>query len=173
MSETDSIVQFRIVPGWPDYRVGSDGSVWSKKGHRGYKPKVEKWKRMIPNPMRKTGHLKVMFSPGNVTMLVHRLVLISFVGEPPEGMQARHFPDRNPANNNLSNLSWGTHSQNMQDKTIHGTQMIGFKNPRTKLSKEDKAKICAEYVHKYGCAIRLAKKYGVSSAHIIRIAKNK
>jgi hypothetical protein len=39
---------------------------------------------------------------------VHRLVLEAFVGECPEGMECRHYPDQNLANNNLSNLSWAT-----------------------------------------------------------------
>lgn len=58
---------------------------------------------------------------------VHHLVLEAFVGPRPENMEARHFPDRNPANNMLGNLLWGTRQENMLDKKIHGT----FNTPPT------------------------------------------
>lgn len=49
------------------------------------------------------------------------LVLEAFVGPRPEGMVARHWPDRDPTNNRLENLRWGTQSENMLDKRAHGT----------------------------------------------------
>mgnify|MGYP000973833453 CR=1 FL=1 len=51
---------------------------------------------------------------------VHRLVLEAFSGPCPSGMEACHI-DGDPANNALSNLRWGTHSENMFDKVRHGT----------------------------------------------------
>lgn len=59
--------------------------------------------------------------------VVHRLVLAAFVGPRPPGMVCRHFPDRDPRNNRLDNLSYGTLKQNAQDKVIHGT-MGGWKH---------------------------------------------
>ena len=58
---------------------------------------------------------------------VHRLVLAAFIGPCPPGMVCRHFPDRNPRNNRLDNLSYGTPTQNSQDKVVHGT-MGGWKH---------------------------------------------
>ena len=40
-------------------------------------------------------------------------------------MECRHFPDRDPANNKLCNLSWGTRLQNVRDKATQGTQLRG------------------------------------------------
>lgn len=54
-----------------------------------------------------------------------RLVLEAFVGPCPEGMEACHFPDRDPANNQLENLRWDTHQANMVDKATHGTSLRG------------------------------------------------
>lgn len=51
---------------------------------------------------------------------VHRLVLETFVGPCPPGMEACHN-DGNPANNHVSNLRWDTGSSNMLDKRRHGT----------------------------------------------------
>lgn len=52
--------------------------------------------------------------------LVHRLVLAAFVGPQPVGMEALHG-DGDPANNRLTNLRWGTHSENQYDQVAHGT----------------------------------------------------
>jgi hypothetical protein len=52
--------------------------------------------------------------------LVHRLVLLTFCGVPPEGAQARHL-DGNRSNNALSNLQWGTVQENAYDRERHNT----------------------------------------------------
>jgi hypothetical protein len=49
------------------------------------------------------------------------MVLEAFVGRCPPALEARHFPDRDPGNNALSNLSWTTHAVNMADQLVHGT----------------------------------------------------
>lgn len=67
--------------------------------------------------------------------LVHRLVLESFVGPCPPGYECRHFPDKDPANNRLTNLSWGTPQQNGRDKTTHGTG-VGEHNHKSRLTEE-------------------------------------
>ena len=68
---------------------------------------------------------------------VHRLVLESFLGPCPTGMECRHFPDNDRSNNNLCNLSWSTRKQNQADKNIHGTQLIGEKNSQSKFKRRD------------------------------------
>ena len=85
-------------------------SPWGRMKVNHYKGKLLK-----PWPIGKYGHLFVGMYPKNskgeedkVTEAVHRLVLEAFVGPCPEGMCCRHFPDRDPSNNKLENLSWGT-----------------------------------------------------------------
>lgn len=51
---------------------------------------------------------------------VHRLVLESFVGPCPDGMQACHN-NGNPSDSRLENLRWDSPSSNMLDKQVHGT----------------------------------------------------
>lgn len=51
--------------------------------------------------------------------LVHVLVLLAFVGPKPEGTQVCHYDD-NPSNNNLSNLRYGTPSENKKDAIRNG-----------------------------------------------------
>jgi hypothetical protein len=49
----------------------------------------------------------------------HVLVLEAFIGPRPEGLFVCHN-DGNPANNVVSNLRWGTPSENTHDKKLHG-----------------------------------------------------
>lgn len=53
---------------------------------------------------------------------VHQLVLEAFVGPKPENQCARHL-DGNPLNNQLSNLKWGTYSENAKDCVKHRGMM--------------------------------------------------
>jgi len=66
----------------------------------------------------------------------HRLVLEAFAGPCPDGMQCRHI-DGNPRNNHLSNLKWGTLSENQKDRNIHGTDHRGSKHYGAKLCELD------------------------------------
>lgn len=51
---------------------------------------------------------------------VHQIVLSAFVGPCPHGQEALHR-DGDPTNPDLSNLRWGTKSENAQDSIRHGT----------------------------------------------------
>jgi hypothetical protein len=68
------------------------------------------------------GHVAVALSRGGEAheARVHQLVLRAFVGPPAPGMESLH-DDGDPTNNQLSNLSWGTHLRNMRDTIRHGT----------------------------------------------------
>lgn len=68
-------------------------------------------------------HLGLYLSKNAVNkhFLIHRLVLETFVGPCPPGMEGCHFPDPSPANNRLDNLRWDTHIANMADAKAHGS----------------------------------------------------
>lgn len=68
----------------------------------------------------------------------HVLVLRAFAGPRPEGMYSRHL-DGNPLNNHLSNLKWGTPTENAADRTAHGRTAQGARHPSraTKLTTAD------------------------------------
>lgn len=86
--------------------------------HRG-----RKWKgRTLSAASMPAGYQKVsLWRAGKQgSALVHRLVLLTFSGPCPDGMEGLH-KDGNPANNALSNLAWGTHSENQMDQVLHGT----------------------------------------------------
>lgn len=78
------------------------------------------------------GHLAVSLSKKNKrsTQHVHTMVLTAFVGPCPEGKEACHYPDRDPANNCLINLRWDTRQGNAIDSIKHGTIATGIRHGR-------------------------------------------
>lgn len=62
---------------------------------------------------------------------VHRLLLSTFVRQPEDGEVTRHL-DGNPGNNRLSNLAWGTPTENEADKRKHGTHANTLKTCDTR-----------------------------------------
>lgn len=164
-STTTRPVEYRIIAGFPDYRVGDDGSVWSKR--RG-----GEWRKMTPGPRNHDGHVGVTLFPGGKSRYVHHLVLEAFVGPCPPEMLARHG-DGDPKNNALWNLRWGTHGENMADAVAHGTTAKGERNKAAKLTDEQVRAIRAEYTGRHGQQGELACKYGVTAARINHIVNGK
>lgn len=97
------------------------------------------------------------------------MVLETFVGPCPAGMEACHDPDNDPTNNRIENLRWGTRKENAQDRVRLGTQIQGAKHPLAKLTDADIARIRSADVSRYGAAAKLAREYNVSHATIHRV----
>lgn len=98
--------EYRLIPDFPGYRVGDDGSVWSNK--RG------EWMRLKGGI--RNGYANVMLSHQNKRRLIccHTLVLLAFVGPKPPGADACHLND-DRSDNRPSNLRWDTHANNCRD----------------------------------------------------------
>ena len=111
---------WKPVPGYEgSYEVSDQGRVRSlaqtTSDGRRLKAKI------LTGRPQKSGHLSVSLTSGGINRnaLVHRLVLIAFIGQPPTGMHSLHI-DGDPANNRLPNLRWGTPSENSLDAVRHG-----------------------------------------------------
>ncbi len=138
-----SAIEWREVPGFPGYRVGRDGSVWSCWKH-GCKPVMlpNRWRRLKCG-LSADGYVRVTLrKPGGrgVRRFVHALVLEAFVGPCPKGMECLHG-DGNRKNNRRENLRWGTRQENMLDAIRHGTTTRGERNPMAKLTAFDVSEI--------------------------------
>ena len=163
MSETQSTVEYREIKGHPGYRVGSDGSVWSKK-RKGV------WRKL--KPISNKGYLRVRLYPHKKLFCVHHLVLETFVGPKPKGMCCRHFPDNNPKNCRATNLQWGTQKQNILDKELHGTKLFGESHPRATITAE--VVLLIRKRAKMGSSkSSLAKEYGIRLGTLCNIVKNR
>ncbi len=120
-------VEYRDVAGFPGYRVGSDGTVWSCKPRPWSSRRLDacRWRLLKSAPIAR-GYLAVNLTLDSIgyTFLVHRLVLQSFIGPAPDGTECRHR-DGNMLNNHLDNLCWGTREENCADMVLHGTAPRG------------------------------------------------
>lgn len=117
-------MSWRDIPGWP-YEASSDGDIRNKRTGR------------ILRPDESKGYLRVTLSFGGISQRfqINRLVCEAFHGPAPsEQDQARHW-NGNSLDNRESNLSWGTRSDNEQDKRRHGTYQSGEGNPFSILTK--------------------------------------
>lgn len=105
------------------------------------------------------GHYSVALGANN-TQLVHRLVLMAFVGLPQQGQECRHL-DGNSGNNRLENLVWGSRVENRADTALHA-EMYRRRQGSSWLS-EDTIRQIKQDLAAPDCPSQkeLAKKYGV------------
>jgi hypothetical protein len=174
--QTDSTVEYRNVKDFPGYRVGSDGTVWTAWINRSGKGAVvgSTWK-LLKISRGKYSSCTLTRDGTHYGFLVHRLVLEAFVGPCPPGMEACHFPDRDPHNNSAKNLSWGTPKRNHRHRLIHGTDPTGERNPFAKLTDELASYIRTNYIpyDKFKGGRALAKELGLTPACISLVVKRK
>lgn len=107
------MTDWRPVEGFPHYEVSSEGDVRSsaRGGLKVLRARI--------NP---DGYPSYNLSrDGQVTTFrLHQLMAAAFLGPRPSGQEVRHL-DGDPLNRALSNLQWGTKSENALDQVRHGT----------------------------------------------------
>ena len=156
-------MEMRPIPGWPGYQATDDGRIWSDHKHGFLIGEINgKYRRHYVNITR----------DGRSRMRqVHCLILETFIGPCPPGMECRHL-DGNALNNNLSNLKWGTKKENAQDTLRHGhhfhCEFRGVDHPMVKLTEAQVLEIrrrCHTVPKRRGIVKEmehLAAEYGVS-----------
>ena len=147
------------IPGYEDLYWASDqGNIISRS--KILKPYTEP-----------SGYLQVsLCKNGKVTKYrIHRLVLLAFVGAPPNKCEACHN-DGVKSNNKLENLRWDTKSSNGLDKKAHGViTPKGSQRPGSKLSEAQATKIRDDKR-----SLRaIAKEYNVHCTTILAIKKGR
>lgn len=183
LSAVLSDVIYKDIPNFPGYRAGADGSIWScwgrtyELGRAGYKPVFrEEWKKLKINLTHKYARIFLAGeSQGRCRKAkhyVHRIILETFVGPCPEGMQCLHY-DGNCRNNELSNLRWGTPTENGKDQDRHGTRSVGEKRHCAKLTALHVRNLYAEYAAGRTTVSALATKYKISVTNIQCILRRK
>lgn len=84
--------------------------------------------RIMSTSRNPSGHIQVKLSKDgrSVQGKLHRIVLVAFAGLPEPGDEVLHS-DGNPANNQITNLRWGTRSENILDRVRHGVHHQAIK----------------------------------------------
>ena len=154
------------------YEVSSEGRVRSSRAYGRSKAPL-KQKRLLRPTIQRDGYLRIDLRRDGQTFhrQLHCLVLESFVGPCPPGMECAH-DDGVRTNCALDNLQWKTRRDNHADKLRHGTHQSGEANGAAKLSAEDVRQIRAQ--RGFLSQTHLAHMFGVtnSTIHLIHAGRN-
>ena len=161
--------KWKDIPGYEGkYQASTEGRIRSVdrlvrgKCHYTGKEFYRCMKGRILRPGRfcKSGHVSVVLGHDAIGSPVHKLIMITFIGPIPDGMEVLHI-NGNPTDNRLSNLRYGSRTENILDVYRQGGIW-------RKLSIEDVEAI------RFGlwCGIKgseLARMYDVSQGTISKI----
>jgi hypothetical protein len=158
---------WRAIPGYEgSYEVSDLGRVRSHLEYHGTS------ERILAQP-RSHGYGQVALRRDGQSQiwLVHRLVLLAFVGTMPAGQETRHGPGGRK-DNRLVNLCYGTRAENIADRVRDGGQrqadVRNEKNPRAKLTMQLAAQIRERRAAGDGITA-MAREYGVGVSTIKRV----
>lgn len=153
------------IPGYPGYAISETGEVWSS---------LRRNKRKLQPHKNRYGYLCVtLTSPPRVSKLicVHRLVLLTFKGQPPTSKHEGCHGNGIRTDNRIDNLRWDTRKNNYIDARLHGTRGVGEKTHH-KLTSEQVTEILS--LLRAGRQQReIAAKYGVDQKTISDINRGK
>lgn len=168
-------MDFRDIPGFPGYRGGDDGRVyscWRRKGNgRNGGPRyamTSEW-RPLAAALDKDGYRRVILCVDGKRLdrRVHNLILLAFVGPRPSGMVGCHR-DGNRSNNRPNNLRWDTQASNIADKVRHGTAQRGERSSSAILRADQAAEIRRRRAAGER-GVDLAREFGVSTRAVSAI----
>lgn len=113
-------LEWRVIPGFKDYEISNYGDIISHK--------LGRTKYLNPS-ISNSGYYNLSLCRNKevYNFYLHQLVILAFKGPCPFNMEVRHL-DGNPSNNHISNLKYGTHSENLKDAIEHGTIANGSLN---------------------------------------------
>jgi hypothetical protein len=157
---------WRDIPGYEGrYQASTFGRIRSlprvefrKNAYGGYANWAYRGRILRARP-KESGHLNVSLGARN-TKKVHRLVLETFVGPCPAGLECLHA-DGDPTNNRIGNLRWGTRVDNRADMRTHA-QLYRRRQGATWLSEDTIRAIKRDLADEARPTQKvLAKKYGV------------
>lgn len=156
----------KSIPGYPDYAITSTGKVYSIR-----------FKRFLGGSLSK-GYLTIALCKKDIirakTFSVHRLVLETFIGPCPIGMEACHN-NGIKIDNRLENLRWDNKCENVRDSIKHGTHVDnrGEKNGNAKLTEQDIQIIRICYKTGIFKQYELAEIFHTNQSHVSQIINEK
>lgn len=181
LSDDSPAVEYRAVPGWPGYDVGSDGSMWTRRKRGRGAGKLYDERRPVKQTVLDSGRRQVCLYRGDKKsrkkLFVHRLVLLAFVGPCPEGLECCHW-DGDHTNNKRDNLRWGTRADNIADlirhhQTRRGDYKLGESHHKAKLSDDQVREVRELYSTGDFTQTELGRVFNAHTSTIHLIVRNK
>lgn len=161
--------EWKTIAGFEAYAVSSLGRVKRVVGGRGARAgKILTW-----HTCTQTGYadVRLVVNGKAHARTVHTLVARAFLGSLPDGLVTRHL-DGDKLNCRLTNLAYGTLTDNAQDKVAHGRSSYGEKNPCAKITQAIADSI--RFHHKSGVSAKeLAASHGLCESTVHRIVSGK
>lgn len=162
----------REIKEFPGYYITRDGRVWSRIARNGSGGLTDTY-RLMKARKNEYGYPFVMLGGKNrKKRFIHRLLLETFVGPCPPGMQCRHL-DGDPGNYSMTNIEWGTPLQNIEDRRRHGTDNSGERNGHAKFTNKEAVEIRRRYAVGDISQAELAREYGVDGAGMCNLVNRK
>jgi len=161
------------IPNFLGYYADIQGNIWSKRGN-GTKGVYDGKLRKLNPVVNSNGRLNVKLRKEGrtYTRLVYHLILETFIGPCPNGMECCHKNDMK-TDNRLENLYWGTRFENMQDAIRNGRTPIGGKNRQSKLTEDDIERIKELYNKDMWIEKDIAKLFDISRTTVNLIINGK
>jgi hypothetical protein len=165
---------WKPIHDFPGYDISDHGRVrsyWKKQGRN--RSSLDNTPQKVFNPGGKRyPHVTLTRDGQKFCFNIHRLVLLVFVGQAPPDNECRHL-DGNSYRPELTNLKWGTRSENARDKVKHGTHpQNGTKNANSTLTDEIVLKV-RNLASQGVLQIEIAKLFKISRAQTNRIIHRK
>jgi hypothetical protein len=148
--------RWRAYPVVPRYLVSENGEVFDTEAQEKLRPRARGGKYR---------GVDIYIDGERKTMYLHRLVLETFTGACPPGMEGCHN-DGNPANNRLTNLRWDTKEANVADIIEAGHHVSGGK-----LDDLDRATICVLYNRLKWSQTKIAQEFDVEQSTISSVLR--
>jgi hypothetical protein len=165
---------WQTIPGFVRYQASTMGRLRSTNYKNSGKTKL------LHPALAVDGYLKTMLQEDSGryrSWTVHKFVMLAFVGQVPVGLEVNH-KNGVKTDNRIVNLEYVTRSQNVQHSFDNGLQkpLRGSANGFAKLTEVQVGEIRkyrAAFVGRFYGRKELAKRYGVSVAHIKEIVNRR
>ncbi len=122
LPSSTSELEWRIIPGWPEYEISEYGHVRRRLPGGSTIGKVG---RVLRPSAGRYQHVYLHGHAGRRHITIHRLVALAFIGQTPSEKHQVAHNDGNPKNNHYSNLRYATPAENAADKLLHNTVARG------------------------------------------------
>ena len=158
------------IPGFPGYDVSDQGRVRSYWRVGANKSQMSVIPQRTLRPGINWGYPFVILCKNkkHYNSKIHHLVLITFVGPCPPGMETCHN-DGIRHHCTLDNLRWDTRSHNHLDKHKHGTSHAGEQHPHVKLTESKVIQIRELYAQGFYSMEAIGKMFNVRHSTVGKI----